>query len=88
MNQSNQRDINLMPAASISPDEAAGIKACEGGAGIPSPGGGGIESEIRHRKAKRWQDDNAAGFAAWNAYVERNGVPLAKYRKFATAADG
>ena len=33
-------------------------------------------------RVKQWQDDNVAGFDAWNTYVERNGVPLASYRKF------
>jgi antitoxin CcdA len=42
----------------------------------------GLESAVRRGRAKRWQEENAAGFVAWNAYVEQNGVPLARYRKF------
>jgi antitoxin CcdA len=42
----------------------------------------GLASELRRERTKRWQEENTAGFDAWNAYVERNGVPLAKYRKF------
>lgn len=42
----------------------------------------GLAEMVREEKARQWQERNAAGFAAWNAYVERNGVPLAKYRKF------
>ncbi len=42
----------------------------------------GLETAVRQARAERWQAENSAGFEAWNAYVERNGVPLAKYRKF------
>ena len=42
----------------------------------------GLESEVRRERARRWQEANTAGFEAWDAYVERNGVPLATYRKF------
>jgi len=42
----------------------------------------GVESALRDGRAKRWQEENAAAFEAWNAYVEKHGVPLAKYRNF------
>jgi antitoxin CcdA len=42
----------------------------------------GLAPEVRRERAKRWQEENAAGFDAWNTSVERNGIPLAKYRKF------
>jgi hypothetical protein len=34
------------------------------------------------RLAEAWQKENALGFEAWNSYVERHGVPLARYRTF------
>ncbi len=42
----------------------------------------GLSDEVRNEKARRWQEQNAAGFEAWNLYVERHGVPLTQYRKF------
>lgn len=42
----------------------------------------GLENAVRQAKDARWQEQNATGFDAWNHYVERNGVPLAQYRKF------
>ena len=42
----------------------------------------GLQTEVRRERTKRWQQENEVGFEAWNAYVERNGVPLGKYRKF------
>jgi antitoxin CcdA len=88
MDHPNLRDAGRKPAVVISSAEAQITKAPERGVGMSSTCEGGIESDDCYQSAKRWQDDNAAGFAAWNAYVERNGVPLAKYRKFATATGG
>jgi antitoxin CcdA len=31
---------------------------------------------------RRFQEENAEAFAAANAYVEKHGIPLAKYRQF------
>jgi antitoxin CcdA len=42
----------------------------------------GLQAAVRQARAERWQTENEAGFEAWNAYVEQNGVPLAQYRKF------
>jgi len=42
----------------------------------------GLESEIRRERIRRWQQENEAAFDAWNKFVDRNGVPLAEYRKF------
>ena len=42
----------------------------------------GLADEVRQEKARLWQEQNAAGFEAWDNYVERHGVPLAAYRKF------
>lgn len=29
---------------------------------------------------RKWMDENAEAMQAWNAWVEKNGLPLAKYR--------
>lgn len=42
----------------------------------------GLRKEISAERGRRWQDDNAAGIAASNAYVEKHGLPLEKYRQF------
>ncbi len=42
----------------------------------------GLADAVREEKARRWQEQNAPGFEAWNTYVERTGIPLAQYRKF------
>lgn len=41
-----------------------------------------LRKEIAAERGRRWQEDNAAGIAASNAYVEKYGLPLEKYRMF------
>jgi post-segregation antitoxin (ccd killing protein) len=82
MNQSNRWGASLKPAASISPSDAQVLKGRELGVNTSLAGEDRPELEVRHETAKRWQDANVAGFEAWGAYINCNGVPLAKYRKF------
>jgi DNA-binding transcriptional regulator YdaS (Cro superfamily) len=40
------------------------------------------EAALRAEKTRRWQAENRAAMDAQNEWVERNGLPLAKYRMF------
>jgi hypothetical protein len=31
---------------------------------------------------RRWQEENAEAIKAWNEYIDKNGLPLEKYRQF------
>ncbi len=42
----------------------------------------GISQAIRNARATRWKEENQAALDSSNAYVEANGLPLAKYRQF------
>jgi antitoxin CcdA len=42
----------------------------------------GVREEIQEAEARRWADDNAELIAAYTAMVDRDGLPLAKYRTF------
>ncbi|SEJ63393.1 antitoxin CcdA [Sphingobium sp. AP50] len=42
----------------------------------------GLRKEIAAERGRRWQEENAVGIAASNAYVEKYGLPLEKYRMF------
>ena len=33
-------------------------------------------------EGRKWQEENADAIKAWAEWVEKNGVPLAKYRQF------
>ncbi len=42
----------------------------------------GVAQAVAEKRAALWVADNAKAFECWNAYVEKNGLPLAKYRNF------
>lgn len=83
MNQLNRRqDSGPKRATNVSLSEALVSEARELGVNVSGACEEGLENAVRRERSKRWQDDNATGFEAWNIYVERHGVPLAKFRKF------
>lgn len=41
-----------------------------------------LRKEVAVERGRRWKEENAAGIAASNAYVEKHGLPLEKYRQF------
>ncbi|MFM2371311.1 MAG: post-segregation antitoxin CcdA [Pseudomonadota bacterium] len=42
----------------------------------------GLIAEIAKAHAQQWHKDNAAALVSSNEWVERNGLPLAKFRHF------
>ncbi|PCM43404.1 type II toxin-antitoxin system CcdA family antitoxin [Marinobacter sp. ANT_B65] len=42
----------------------------------------GIAEAVKLYKQESWQKDNANALVSSNAYVEANGLPLAKHRQF------
>jgi antitoxin CcdA len=42
----------------------------------------GLAMQIAEERARRWLDENKAALESSNAFVERHGVPLARYRQF------
>lgn len=42
----------------------------------------GVAKAIAEKRAEIWQAENQKAFECWNSYVEKNGLPLAKYRGF------
>ena len=42
----------------------------------------GIAEEIRKERERIWKIENAEAFRASNEYVEKHGLPLAKFRQF------
>ena len=41
-----------------------------------------LTAEVRKRYWERWNEENKDAIAAYNARIEREGLPLAKYRSF------
>jgi antitoxin CcdA len=44
-----------------------------------------LAAEVRKRYWERWNDENKDAITAYNARIEREGLPLAKYRSFMKA---
>ena len=44
-----------------------------------------LTEEVKRRYWARWNEDNKDAIAAYNARIEREGIPLAKYRSFMKA---
>lgn len=42
----------------------------------------GILAQVRAARTRRWKEENAADIAAYNKWIEENGIPFQKYRKF------
>ncbi len=42
----------------------------------------GLRCAVAEEAKRRWQEENAEGIRQMNAYVEKHGLPLAKYRMF------
>jgi antitoxin CcdA len=41
-----------------------------------------LAEEVRKRYWERWNDENKAAIEHYNARIEREGLPLARYRSF------
>ena len=42
----------------------------------------GIERAVKNERERLWRIENAEAIRQENAYIEKNGLPLAKYRAF------
>jgi antitoxin CcdA len=42
----------------------------------------GIAEAVKRHKQEQWLKENASALASSNAYVEANGLPLARHRQF------
>jgi antitoxin CcdA len=42
----------------------------------------GIAEAVAAEKSRLWKLENRAALEAWNDYVDRNGLPLARFRQF------
>jgi antitoxin CcdA len=43
---------------------------------------GDVARAVAEKRAELWVAQNQKAFECWNAYVEKNGLPLGKYRSF------
>ncbi len=69
-------------AANVSLNAQAIADAKELGINISKACERGLVAEISKARADRWRRENAEAIASSNEWVEKNGLPLAKYRMF------
>ncbi len=66
----------------VSLDAALVEEAKELGVNISLASAWGLEQAVKKARAERWLEENSDALESSNAWVEANGLPLAKYRQF------
>lgn len=56
-------------------------QAKELGVNISRAAEAGVLAAVKAERARRWKVDNAEAVAAYNKWIEENGIPLLHYRK-------
>lgn len=69
-------------ATNVSLDAALVQEAKALGVNISLASARGLEEAVKEARAQHWLAENQAALEASNAWVEANGLPLAKYRLF------
>lgn len=71
-----KRATNVSLAENLQAEEKAlrinGLKAAESG----------LADAVAEKRAELWVKENGKAFDCWNDYIEKNGLPLEKYRNF------
>jgi antitoxin CcdA len=72
--ETRRRATNVsLPAEAVDEAKALGInvsRACEAG----------LLAELNRERKQRFQEENRAAIDSWNAWIEKNGLPLEELR--------
>ena len=52
------------------------------GVNLSEAAGQGVEAVVKAERWRRWREENREGMEELNRWVEENGLPLARYRRF------
>lgn len=52
------------------------------GVSISQASNQGLEQAVKKARSERWLEENREALDSYNAWVEKNGLPLEKYRLF------
>ncbi|MFQ8432903.1 type II toxin-antitoxin system CcdA family antitoxin [Amaricoccus sp. W119] len=69
-------------ATNLSLDPALIAEARGLGVNVSRAAEAGLREAVRSAKAEAWRRENAGAIASANAWVEANGLPLERYRRF------
>ena len=82
MHMKRNIEMHMGKGLEVRPRKSTNDRAKELGINLSRASERGVREEIQEAEARRWADDNAELVAAYSAMVERDGLPLAKYRMF------
>lgn len=82
MSAANNHANAAKKATNVSLAESLLAEARELRINISQAAEAGVARAVAEKRAELWVAENAMAFECWNAYVEKNGLPLAKYRSF------
>ena len=80
--QTTEATKSLRKPTNLSLDSALLKEAKSLGINVSRAAEAGIAEAVKLHKKENWLKDNASALASSNAYVEANGLPLAKSRQF------
>jgi antitoxin CcdA len=73
---------SLKRATNISLDSEMIAMAKELGINVSQACERGLAAELKKVREAKWLEENMGAIESWNAWVEKNGLPLAQYRQF------
>jgi antitoxin CcdA len=76
------RPVRRRKATNVSLDPKLVAEARELGINVSQACEAGLEHHTKLAREARLREELAPTIAYWNDYVEKNGIPLAKYRMF------
>ena len=77
-----QAPLSRRKPTNLSLDPALVADAHRLGLNLSRAAAEGLRRAIAAEETRRWREENAEGIRQMNAYVEKHGLPLAKYRMF------
>lgn len=80
--QSAQATKSMRKPTNLSLDSALLQEAKALGINVSRSAEAGIAEAVKLHKQQKWLKENATALASSNAYVEANGLPLARHRQF------
>lgn len=69
-------------ATNISLDQGLVADAKELGINVSRACEAGLARRVSEERNQRWKEENREATAEWNAYIEKHGLPLERFRQF------
>lgn len=77
----SQSSLSKKPT-NLSLDQNLILEARELGINISQAAEGGLKEAVSKAKSEQWKRENAEALKSSNEWIEKNGLPLEKYRSF------